>query len=379
MKTLPDLEDLAPTADLRPLQGDEGIGSTSGPEDHGDLPTTDMGRGSTWPGLVLVFVGVAVAFVVHNLVDALSPLVVAVLIGATASNLGIIPGWARRGVQFSAKRLLRFGVVLLGFQLALTDVLRLGAPGLGLVITVVGFTFFGTQWLGRRMGVSRSLSLLIATGFSICGASAVAAVEGVADAEEEEVALSIALVTLCGSLAIAILPVLGGLVGLEGSQFGAWVGASVHDIAQVVATASTAGTDSLHTAVIVKLTRIVLLAPMVAGVTIARRRADQNRALQGRATGQTVSVKRTPIMPLFVVGFLAAMAVRSVGLLPPAWIPGLKTAETLALAAALVGLGTGVHIGKLRKLGGRPLALGLASWILIATISYVGVRIVGPL
>lgn len=366
---LSSLEDLAPSADLRPLA----------PHDpHRDRLGSVHAATKTVPGLALVAACVAVAFGISHVMPSISPLVASVVIGAVLANIGLVPTWSRPGMHLATKRLLRIGVVLLGFQLAIGEVLRLGGPGLAVVALVVTITFFGTQWLGKRLGVSPSQSLLIATGFSICGASAVAAVEGVADADEEEVAMAIALVTLCGSLAIAVLPLLGGPLGLHGARFGAWVGASVHDIAQVVATSSTGGSASLHTAVIVKLTRIVLLAPMIAGITLQRRhRAARTPHVDTDDNEPTTPTSRPPLMPLFVVGFLVAIALRSAGVVPTGWLSSLKTGETILLAAALIGLGTGVHFGKLRRLGGRPLVLALASWVLIASVAYVGVLAVG--
>ena len=321
----------------------------------------------------------AIAFAVHHFLVVVSPLVAAVAVGALLTNAGLHPGWARPGTHFAAKTLLRLGVILLGFQLAVGEILHLGGPALAVVALVVAVTFFGTQRLGRRLGVSPGLSLLIATGFSICGASAVAAMEGVSDAEEEEVAFAVALVTLCGTLAIFVLPMVAGPLGLHGGAFGAWVGASVHDVAQVVATASGAGAASLQAAVIVKLTRVVLLAPMVTGVTLARRRPFGVRTDPATTNGPDDGpcTRRPPIMPLFVALFLAAAAVRSTGLVPAHTLGLIKSAGTLSFAAALVGLGTGVQVAKLRRLGGRPLLLGLCAWTLIAVTSYVGVRLVG--
>jgi uncharacterized integral membrane protein (TIGR00698 family) len=319
------------------------------------------------PGLALVALCAAVAFALQHVQTTVPPLMASVVIGALLSNLDLVPTWAKPGTQFAAKKLLRLGIVLLGTQLAVREVVKLGGPGLAVVAVVVATTFFGTQWLGHRMGISKGLSLLIATGYAICGASAIAAMEGVSDADEEEVAFAIALVTLCGSLAIVVLPALAHPLGLQGTQFGQWVGASVHDVAQVVATASTKGTESLKAATIVKLTRVVLLAPMVAGMTFARRHHPVEIA---------DGAKRPPIMPLFVAGFLVAIALRSTGAFSKGTLTHLKSFQTWLLAAALVGLGTGVQLRKLRKLGGRPLLLGLISWILIAGVSYAGVKII---
>jgi uncharacterized integral membrane protein (TIGR00698 family) len=358
------LEDLLPTAELDPLRD----GSHRG-------PGVRASAARTLPGLGAVGACVAVAFAVSHVIPSLSPLVVSVVIGAVLANVGAVPAWSRDGAHFAAKRLLRFGVVLLGFQLAVAEVLQLGGPTLVVVAATVGATFFGTQWLGRRMGVSPSLSLLIATGFAICGASAVAAMEGVADTDEEEVAFSIGLVTLCGSLAIFTLPLLRGPLGLGGAmRFGSWVGASVHDVGQVVATAASAGPAAVRAAVIVKLTRVVLLAPMVAGVSIARRRALPER--EG-ANSDDHAPPSPALVPLFVAGFLAAIAVRSSGVLGDGALHAIKVAQDVSLAAALVGLGTGVRLSKLRHVGGAPLLLGLASWGLVGAVSYAGVRVVG--
>ena len=314
------------------------------------------------PGLVVVAAAAAAAFGLHELLPAVSALVIAVVLGILVANLGLHRPVLRAGTGFAAKRLLRIGVVLLGFQIAAGEMARLGAPGLGIVALVVASTFVGTQWLGRRLGVSKALSLLIATGFAICGASAIAAMRGVIDAEEEEVAFSIALVTLCGTLSIAILPPLQGPLGLTDEQFGSWVGAAVHDVAQVVATASTAGAVALAAAIVIKLTRVVLLAPLVAGTSfVQRRHTDVPR----------------PLLPLFVLGFLATMGVRSSGVLGTGVIDALDQVKTVVFAAALFGLGTGVELARLRRLGGRPLVLGLASWALVAGVAYGGVRLVG--
>src|SRR5918995_275360 len=137
-------------------------------------------------------------------------------------------------------------------------IVQVGQP---LLLVLVLATFFGTQWAGRRLGVSEGLSLLVATGFSICGVSAIAAARDVTVADEEEVAYAIALVTLCGTLAIVLLPALRGVLGLDDRSYGAWVGASVHDVGQVIATSSAVCGVAVATAIGVKLTRVLLLGP----------------------------------------------------------------------------------------------------------------------
>lgn len=322
------------------------------------------------PGLVFVGGVTFVGFVIHWNFETISPLVASLLLGVLIGNSILIPKIFVSGQKFAAKRVLRFGIVLLGTQLALKQVVDLGGRELIVVIGVVALTFLGTLWLGPRLGVSKSLSLLIATGFSICGASAVAAIEGVVEADEEEVTYAIALVTLCGSLAIVLLPVLRNTLGLSDPQlFGSWVGASVHDVAQVIATSSTGGETAVHAATVVKLSRVVLLAPLVAIVSVWVRRPSSGLVAKADA-------KHVSIVPLFVVGFLAMIAVRTTGVIPDNWLTKLKTIEQMCLAGALVGLGSDVRISRLIKVGGRPLLLALISWFGIAVVSLLGVRLV---
>ena len=322
------------------------------------------------PGLVFVGIVTSVGFVIHWNFETISPLVASMVLGVLIGNIVSIPKRFVSGQKFAAKKVLRFGIVLLGTQLALKQVVDLGGRELVVVVGVVTLTFIGTLWLGPRLGVSKSLSLLIATGFSICGASAVAAMEGVVDAEEEEVTYAIALVTLCGSLAIVLLPLLRNVLSLSDPQlFGSWVGASVHDVAQVIATSSTGGDTAVQSATVVKLSRVVLLAPLVAIVSIWVRRSSSG--LVAKADKKHVS-----IVPLFVIGFLVMIAVRTTGVIPDNWLTTLKTIEQVCLASALVGLGSDVRIARLIKVGGRPLLLALISWFGIAVVSLIGVRLV---
>ena len=325
------------------------------------------------PGLVFVGVVTFVGFVIHWNFETISPLVASLVLGVLIGNIISIPKILGPGQKFAAKKVLRFGIVLLGSQLALKQVVDLGGRELIVVVGVVALTFLGTLWLGPRLGVSKSLSLLIATGFSICGASAVAAMEGVVEADEEEVTYAIALVTLCGSLAIVLLPLLRNVLGLSDPQlFGSWVGASVHDVAQVIATSSTGGDTAVQAATVVKLSRVVLLAPLVACVSIWVHRSSSGLVAKAKKVDKT----RVSVVPLFVIGFLVMIAVRTTGIIPENLLSKIKTVEQVCLASALVGLGSDVRITRLIKVGGRPLLLALVSWFGIAVVSLIGVRLV---
>jgi uncharacterized integral membrane protein (TIGR00698 family) len=303
--------------------------------------------------------GAAAAYGLHRALPSVPSIPLALGLGLLVSNAGVpVPG----GTSRAASTVLRAGVVLLGFTLAAGDVRALGWARLTVVVAVVLMSFFGTRWLGRRLGVSGPLTLLTAAGFAICGASAIAALRDVVRAEDEEVTAAIGLVTLCGSLAIVVLPVLRRPLGLDAEAFGAWTGASVHDVGQVVATASTAGTAALAAAVVVKLTRVLLLAPLVAGVSLV--------------SGRTVPGRPFPI-PIFVLAFLAAIALRTSGAIPGSWFDTLHSVQTAVLTAALFGIGATTRLADLRRLGPRPLLLGLLAWLLVAGVAYLGVVVTG--
>jgi uncharacterized integral membrane protein (TIGR00698 family) len=335
-------------------------------------PSRYRGVVAVLPGLLLAFAVSVVAYAIHRRFDLVSPLVVSVTIGMLLATFGRIDSAYRPGLRFSAKRVLRAGIVLLGFRLSLSELGKLGPRALVAVVFVVVATFFGTQWLARRLGLSHSLGLLMATGYSICGASAIAAVEPFADADEEEIAYAIAMVTLCGTMAIFALPALGSLMRMSPAMFGSWVGASVHDVGQVVAAASSHGSVALKYAVVVKLTRVAMLAPLLSFVAVSSRRRRGATATKGSVPPDA---KRPPVLPLFVVLFLVAVAVRSAGIVPASWLPRVQVAETILLGMGLMGLGSNVDLRKLRSVGGRPLALGLSSWALVAVVSLVAVHL----
>ena len=287
----------------------------------------------------------------------ISGLTIAVLAGMALGNTPVDIDRFGPGLAFAGKHILRIGVVALGMRLSVGQIGDLGIPVIAVIVATVTATFFGTQALGRRLGVSRPLSLLIATGYSICGASAIAAMETSSDADEEEVALAIGLVTLAGTIAMFSLPVLGELFALTDQQYAVWAGASIHDVAQVVAAGSARGSAVLAGAVVVKLTRVMLLAPLVTGVSISRSR-----------TVATTENRPAPI-PGFVAGFLVFVAIRSTGMVPDAIVDGTAQVEKLLFAIALVGLGAGVRIDRICNLGGAPFALGALASGVVATVS----------
>ncbi len=329
------------------------------------------------PGLALAVAGVVVAFQVHRVVKDPAPLVLAVLFGFVAGNLRIVGPGHQPGIKFAVKKLLRIGVVLLGFRLSLGQLQKIGLRGVFAVALVVSITFFFTRWFAKWLGLSQDLGLLVATGYSICGASAIAAVQPLTNAEDEEVTYAVALVTLCGSLSIAVLPAIGHVLHMKAGPFGAFAGAAVHDVAQVVATASSYSSDSTASATVVKLTRVVLLAPLVMSLSALRTRQARKDLASNpvRSAADPAATPRPPILPLFLAGFLVAIALSSTGWLSSHTLKTIKLTEQYFLATALFALGANVSVAKLRKVGGKPLLLGLVSWVVVASMALLSTKV----
>ena len=318
------------------------------------------------PGLFMAGAVVSVGFLINHQWANVSPLTASLVLGAILGNLGFVPSVADNGLRFASRSLLRLGIIVLGFQLSFSEVAHLGGKGFIAVIAVVVITFFGTQFIAKLLGVSPGLGLLTATGYSICGVSAVSAMTGAVDGDEEDATYAIALVTMFGSIAIFALPVLGHFFNMGNTRFGMWAGSSVHDVAQVVATATAYSKDSLSGAVIVKLTRVVLLAPLVAFYAYQHRRGG----------AKVADAPKTSPLPMFIVLFLVAVCIRTTDVLSTRVLADFKNFEKACLALALVGLGAGVRISKLRVLGARPILLGLCAWGLVLFTSYFTIRLI---
>jgi uncharacterized integral membrane protein (TIGR00698 family) len=242
------------------------------------MPATASRLHPALPGLGAAAAAALVAWAVHALVPAIPLLTVAVALGIAAAQVPAarpaLTGPLKPGLALASKRLMRIGVVLLGLQLGLSDIVGLGWRAVLLVVAVVALSFAGTYAIARALRMPGQQPLLLATGFSICGASAIGAMAGVTRAKPADQGAPVALVTLCGTLAIAVLPPLAGPLGLDDVAFGHWVGAGVHDVGQVVATAQIAGSAALTIAIAVKLTRVLLLAPVVAVAGVVMRRRE---------------------------------------------------------------------------------------------------------
>ncbi|GGO94952.1 YeiH family protein [Actinomyces gaoshouyii] len=345
------------------------------------------------PGLALCGAVAIASILINRQVPLLSSMLLAVLTGLVLRNIGLIPGSAEAGIALSGRTLLRLGVVLLGLRLSISAVLALGWGAVAVIVMTVTTVFLGTLGLGRLLGLGRATCLLTATGTAICGAAAVAGVSAVVrpgpgarqDEVEEAAATAVATVTLYGTLAVLLMPLAVGALGLPAVPAGVWVGASVHEVGQVTATAGVIGGEVLDAAVVAKLGRVALLAPLVALVGVAegrRARREQQHSIERSEVSAVLAgapvphpSRVTPVVPLFVLGFLAAVALRSVagGILPSWLLAGAETTSGLLLTMAMCSMGAGVNLRRLASAGLPALGLGAGATAIAVLVSLAGV------
>ena len=307
------------------------------------------------PPLGVALAAALAAVAVSGLVPLLGALLVALALGTVVANTPLAHARALVGHAAVTKLLLRLGVVLLGLRLPLGDVAAIGAAGVLVVVATVVLTYAATRALGTHLGLDQRLVTLLAAGFSICGAAAIAALADAVGARQKDVAHSVALVTIYGTAMIVLVPWAVAGLGLSEEQGAIWAGASIHEVAQVVAAASIIGPGAVAVATTVKLGRVALLAPTY--------------LVAVRGTGAPASAGRVPLLPWFLVGFVLMVAVRSSGLLPGQLVDAADDVTTVLLAAGMFGLGLGLRLRELWLVPAGALVLATCSTLVAAGTS----------
>ncbi len=319
--------------------------------------------GNRWqrllPGLALGGTVTAAAFLLRSLelpgLTRLSPLMLAIMIGMLVRNTLGRPEAARAGLAFSLRGPLRLGIILLGLQVTLAEILGIGWSGLLILAFALLSTYLFTLWLGGRLGVAPGLATLIAAGTGVCGASAIVAANTVVRDGDESVAYALATVTLFGTIAMFSYPLIGAALHMPTEVYGLWSGASVHEVAQVVAAGFARGQAEGEFATVAKLARVLMLAPLVIGMGLWAARQTQG----GSRTG-------SPPIPWFVFGFLALVLLGDTGWIDPQLRLYANLATQILLTFALAAVGLETDIRRLIAQGWQPLLLGALATVYIA-------------
>ena len=263
------------------------------------------------------------------------------------------------GVAFAAKTLLQWSIVLLGANLSLAEIARGGAAALPVMLVTFAIVLVLAYVCGKLLRIDRDLRRLIGIGTAICGGSAIAAVAGVIDVDRSDVAYALGTVFFFNVIAVLAFPPLGHALSLSQSAFGLWAGTAINDTSSVVAAAFSFGHAAGNHAVVVKLTRTLLIVPVV--LFYAAKRLASRTGARELAWGR--------VFPWFVLWFLAAAAAQSLGAIPPAWHDPLQATALFGIVLALAGVGLSSDVARMRAAGVRPLLLGATLWIAITASS----------
>lgn len=307
----------------------------------------------------------------------LDALVLAILIG-TAIRTVWSPGapWAA-GISFSARTLLEVAVVLLGATISASAVLAVGPALLVGIVLVVAVALIAGYGLGRLLGLPHRMAVLVACGNAICGNSAIAAAAPVIGADPDEVAASIGFTAVLGVVVVLALPLLSVLLGLNPTSFGVFAGLTVYAVPQVLAATAPISTLSAQTGTLVKLVRVLLLGPVVVALAVMTRRRDRTDSAKPVARDKVWHGLHR-LMPWFIVGFVALLCARSLGVIPTFLLPAISTVATWMTIVAMAALGLGVDVRSVARSGARVVATVTVSLILLGALAFSLISVLHP-
>ena len=335
------------------------------------MPFSAQNRKGTVSGVIFVAIFAAAATMIAGLpaISALgiSPLVIGIVMGIFYANTlhNQTPSEWQGGITFSAKKILRFAIVFYGFRITFQQIAEVGIDGFMVSLIMLSTTFILGTYLGIKVfKMDRDTSMLTASGASVCGAAAVLATEPVLKAEEHKTAVAVSMVVLFGTIAMFLYPVLysSGILDMTAREFGIYVGGTIHEVAQVVAVPASvpgASDEMANAAVIVKMTRVIMIAPMliVLGIYLS---------YSARKNG-TVGGGVKLVVPWFAVYFVGMAGFNSLGIVPEQIVNVINEIDTFLLTMAMTALGMGTRFAKFKGLGLAPLytALSMFVWLVV--------------
>jgi len=317
-------------------------------------------------GILLVAIIASIAVFIAKLPSiqslAISPLVIGIILGIVFANTvrQLIPTSWLPGVLFSAKTLLRIAIVFYGFRITFQQIASVGIEGLSLSVIMLTCTMIiGVVFGIKVLKMDKDTSILIASGSAVCGAAAVLATEDVLKSEPHKTAIAVGTVVLFGTISMFLFPIMfkSGILNMDFTQYGLYVGGSVHEVAQVVAAGGAIDSVSSDTAIIVKMTRVLLIAPMLLVLALFLRQLSQT----------TTNHKTKIVVPWFAVLFIVVTGFNSLDLLPTKVVSTINTIDTFLLTMAMTALGMETHLSKFKQTGLKPLLLAsiLFVWLVI--------------
>lgn len=364
------------------------------------------------PGLVLIIIIAVISLWISDFIGVIlmgfekspiSPVMICLILGLILNNIFKLPEMFFPGFKFSVKKLLRLGIILLGIRLSIFSVFELGLIGIPIVIACIFSALLITTYINKKLKQPKRLGTLIAVGTSICGVSAIVATSPVINANEEETAYAVAIITVFGLIATLIYPVLAYfLFGGNPIKAGLWLGTSIHDTSQVTGAAFIFAdlwdlTLGLDVATITKLVRnlfMVFIIPLMAFIyTKSSLKNTEKLESQERIVKKKISISK--LIPMFVIGFLIMSIIRSVGdaginienlafgvVTGDSWSEFINIVMKIAgylFVVSLGGVGLSTNFSKFKGLGIKPFLVGFLSAIIIGIVSFIFISIIGGL
>jgi len=351
------------------------------------MPFSHERRNGTLSGVFFVAIFAAAATFISDLSFikdlGLSPLVIGIVMGIFYANTlhNQTPKAWQSGITFSGKKILRFAIVFYGFRITFQQIAEVGMDGFLVSLIMLSTTLIFGSWMGFKVfGMEKDTSILTASGASVCGAAAVLATEPVLKAEEHKTAIAVSMVVLFGTISMFLYPVLyttifenaTGFLHMSPREFGIYVGGTIHEVAQVVAVPASipnASAEMANAAVIVKMTRVIMIAPMliVLGLYLA---------YSTKKEGTDTESKMKLVIPWFAVYFIGVAGFNSLQLVPQNIVDVINQIDTFLLTMAMTALGMGTIFSKFRGLGLAPVYTALSMFVWLVVGGFVVTKLV---
>lgn len=314
------------------------------------------------PGVIVGIIITVLTYLLQNIWVIkklnLSTLIIAIILGGLIKNTVGVSENFEDGIKFCSKKVLRVAIVFLGFKLSFSQILKIGPKAVIIILISSTSAILLTNYLGKKFNLKQKLTILLATGISICGAAAIAATNAIIKSDEEDVAYSIGVITVLGTIFMFIYPVIFNIFKMNSQLYSIWTGASIHEVAQVVAAGFAVSNDVGTQATIVKLTRVLFIIPVTLILSLVSSKRENSK----------FSFKNVSV-PHFVLFFLGVVIINSIVQIPKNILDLLVKIDGYLMTLAMAGLGLDLNIASMKKVGLKPLYLGIISSLFISLIN----------
>lgn len=311
------------------------------------------------PGLFLSLIVAVIAYEFGIHVPVIGGPVFGIVLGIIIASVWALPTFFNQGIKFTSKYILQLAIILLGFDVNMASIIKVGQESLVVLIVTLSAAFLTAYFVGKFLNINQKLFTLIGVGTAICGGSAIAAASSAIDAEDQDISYSISTIFLFNVIAVFLFPAIGHLLKLSDTGFGMWAGTAINDTSSVVAAAFSYSDTAGNFATIVKLTRSLMIVPVTLALAVIFSRLD-------KSTNKFDFVK---VFPWFILGFLLAAVIRSSSIVPVEITGSLAWAGKFLIIAAMAAIGLNTNLRSFVKAGPRAVILGAMTWVTVAVSS----------